>query len=75
MLGAVDEMTADDRMFARPGRYVDLNRGVGGGELRKMVLEEEAGWRGGSVREEKGERLVVMGSMYFMPFELPAQSQ
>lgn len=47
MLSAVYEVTSNDGMFARAWGDMDFDRGVGGGELGELMLEEEAGRRGG----------------------------
>lgn len=82
MLSTVYEVTSNDRMFAGAWGHVDFDRGVGGGELWELMLEEEAGGEAVSQSKKRDaaedlepQRCILGRELYFMPFELPAQSQ
>jgi len=59
-------------MFSRPGGDGDLDLGVCGGELGEGMAEEGAIYRSALSTYRK---IIARRQSYFMPLELPAQSQ
>lgn len=70
LFAAVDICALDDGVFARTRRDGDFDLGVGAGKGWKIVLEESAG---ALCQSPSRKEDVVLA--YFMPLELPAQSQ
>ena len=84
LLAPVDVVPHDDGVLARPGGDGDFDFGVFGGEFGEVGFYEAAAdivnfglgdWVGAlGDRKEDGDGIGMRGT-YFMPRELPAQSQ
>lgn len=77
LLAAVDVVADDDGVLGRPGRHGELDLGMSRGEPGQERLDERTA-TGEEKRSQSGVRFTKTYDAfhtYFMPLELPAQSQ
>lgn len=72
---SVDVVADDDWVLSWSGRNGKFDLGIGGGELREETLDETTAQEVLADADGRPRVFCVSDVTYFMPLELPAQSQ